>query len=258
MKLVERLKGLNTSKEKLLQNKDINKVMLDNLKEELQNSGNKKQAELLQRFFKTGRGEYGDGDIFLGIKVPVQREIVKKYDLKLEDIQDLLNSNIHEYRLSALFILIDKYKKSDDNRKKEIYEFYLKNTKKINNWDLVDLSSHKIVGDYLINKDRDILYRLANSENLWEKRISIISTFAFIKDKDFKDAIKISEILLKDKHDLIHKAVGWVLREIGKKDQKTLEDFLKKHYKEMPRTMLRYSIEKFPEEKRKKYLNGEI
>ena len=234
--------------------------MLNQLKTELEQEKNPKQALLLQRFFKTGKGEYGEGDIFLGIKVPVQRQIVKKYKLNLEDIQELLLSKIHEHRLSGLFILIEKYKKASDKEKQEIFDFYLKNLKHVNNWDLVDLSSHKIVGEFLIDKseNRRILYDLAKSENLWEKRISIISTFAFIKDNDFKDALKIAEILLKDSHDLIHKAVGWMLREIGKKSLETEEKFLKKFYKQMPRTMLRYAIEKFEEEKRQRYLKGEI
>ena len=230
--------------------------MLKKLKNDLKKAGNKKQATLLQRFFKTGPGQYGEGDIFLGIKVPVQRAIAKKYDLGLKEIQKLLDSGIHEERLVGLFILIKKYVKSED--KKEIFNFYLKNTKRVNNWDLVDLSSHKIMGNYLLDKKRKILYKLAKSKNLWERRISIISTFAFIDNNDFKDALKIAEIHLEDSHDLIHKAVGWVLREIGKKDKKVLEGFLKKHYKQMPRTMLRYSIERFEENLRQKYLRGEI
>ncbi len=209
----------------------------------------------LERFFKTGKGQYGEGDVFLGVMVPEQRKVAKKYsELSLKGIKTLLYSKIHEHRLVSLFILIDKYKRSDEKGKKEIYNFYLKNTKQVNNWDLVDLSAHKIVGDYLLDKDRKILYKLVKSKNLWERRISIISTFAFTDKKDFKDAIKICEILLKDKHDLIHKATGWVLREIGKKDQKVLEGFLKKYNKVMPRTMLRYSIERLSEAKRKFYM----
>jgi 3-methyladenine DNA glycosylase AlkD len=232
--------------------------MLKKLKQDLKKASDKKQAALLQRFFKTSEGQYGAGDVFLGIKVPIQRAICKNYGSKLtlDDIQELLNDNIHEHRLCALFALVAQYKKADEKQKKKIYRFYLKNTKRINNWDLVDLSAHKIVGDYLLDKDRKILYKLAKSKNLWEKRISIISTFAFIAKGQLKDSIKISELLLKDKHDLIHKAVGWVLREVGKKDVKVLEKFIQKHYKDMPRTMLRYSIEKFPEKKRKKYLIG--
>lgn len=233
--------------------------MLNSLIKELEGLKNPEQAKNLQRFFKTGKGQYGEGDIFLGIKLPVQREIAKKYkDLNLTKIGELLKSKIHEHRLVALMILIQKYKKSSEKGKEEIFHFYLNNTKFINNWDLVDLSSHSIVGNFLLNKDKKILYTLANSENLWERRIAVISTFSFIKNNDFADSLALAEILLKDKHDLIFKAVGWMLREIGKKDEKVLEDFLKFHYKKMPRTMLRYAIEKLGEGKRKKYLKGKI
>ncbi|MBU0460575.1 MAG: DNA alkylation repair protein [Nanoarchaeota archaeon] len=231
--------------------------MLSKLKQDLQNLTNPHQAKLLQGFFKTGPGQYGEGDIFLGIKVPVQRTVAKKYkELLLKDLQTLLNSKIHEERLISLFILIDQYNKSD--HKKEIVDFYLKNTKNINNWDLVDLSAPKILGNYLLNNDRKILYWLAQSTNLWEKRISVLATFAFIKNNQFQDSLKISQILLNDSHDLIHKAVGWMLREIGKKDQTVEEKFLKQHYKKMPRTMLRYAIEKFDEPLRKQYLHSQI
>ncbi len=230
--------------------------MLSKLIRDLENNKNKKQAEILQRFFKTGKGEYGEGDIFMGIKVPVQRSVCKRYDLELKDIQKLLNSKIHEHRLCGLFCLINKYKK-DESLKKKIFNFYLKNAQRVNNWDLVDLSAPNILGDYLLNqKDKRILYLLARSKNLWEKRIAMVSTYTFIKNNKFGEGFEIAEILLKDEHDLIHKAVGWMLREIGKRDIKALESFLKKYYKEMPRTMLRYSIEKFPELKRKKILIG--
>ena len=226
---------------------------------EIEKLANKKQAELLQRFFKTGKGEYGEGDIFLGIKVPVQRQVAKQFkDLDMENIKILLNSKIHEKRLIALLILILQYGKADEKSKKDIFDFYLKNTKNINNWDLVDLSAPNIVGNFLLNKDREILYELAKSENLWEKRISIVSTFAFIRNNQLDDCLKVAEILLNDKHDLIHKAVGWMLREVGKKDEKVLKIFLRKHYKNMPRTMLRYSIERFDEEDRKNWLRGEV
>jgi len=222
------------------------------IKKDLQKLSNPKQAKILQRFFKTGKREYGEGDIFLGIKVPEQRKIAKKYNLNLNDIQKLLNSRIHEHRLVSLFILIDKYKKS--NEKKNIFNLYLKNTKNINNWDLVDLSAPNIVGNYLLDKPRKILYKLAKSKSLWKKRIAILATFEFIKNNEFKDAIKISELLLNDKHDLIHKGTGWMLREVGKRNQAIEEKFLKKYYRTMPRTMLRYAIERFSEEKRKFYL----
>lgn len=227
---------------------------LQKLKRELQSKANHQKAKLLQGFFKTGKGEYGEGDIFLGIVVPEQRKIALKYNLTLNEIQKLLSSKIHEYRLTALFILIEKYQKSDSVGKKKIFNFYLRNTRNINNWDLVDLSSYKIVGNFLLDKDKKILYKLAKSKNLWEKRIAIISTFEFIRNNKLDDSLKIAEILLNDKHDLIHKAVGWMLREIGKKSLQTEEKFFKKYVSKMPRTMLRYAIEKFPEKKRKKYL----
>ncbi len=229
--------------------------MLNAVKKDLKKLEDKNQAKLLSGFFKTGKGEYGEGDIFLGIKVPVQREIARKYyDLSLKDIQILLKSKIHEYRLVSLLILMHQYSKGNSKLKKKIFDFYLKNTKQINNWDLVDLSAPNILGDFLLDKDRTILYKLAVSKNLWERRISILATYKFIKANDFKDMLKISEILLRDKHDLIHKAVGWMLREVGKRDQKAEEKFLDKYYKEMPRVMLRYSIERFDEKKRKEYL----
>ncbi len=230
--------------------------MLNKIKQELKDLANSKQAQVLQRFFKTGKGEYGEGDIFIGVKVPQQREIVKRYlDIDLKEVEVLLKINIHEYRLTALLILVAKYNRADEKLKTKIYELYLKNTKHINNWDLVDLTAPNIVGDYLLDKPRNILYKLAKSKNLWEKRIAMLSCYAFIKNKETKDALKIAEILLKDKHDLIHKAVGWMLREIGKRvDQNIEEKFLKKFYRIMPRTMLRYAIEKFPEKKRQHYL----
>ena len=236
--------------------------MLSSLKQDLKSLANKEKAILLQRFFKTGKGEYGEGDIFLGIIVPKQRKVAKKYiNLSLNDLQVLLNSKIHEERLISLFILVDKYKKAEkednEKQKQEIFNFYIKNAKNINNWDLVDLSAPNIVGNYLLKKDdkeKQILYKLAKSDNLWEKRISILATFMFIKNNQFQDSINLAEILLKDKHDLIHKAVGWMLRELGKRNEKLLINFLNKHKKEMPRTMLRYSIEKFSNEKRKFFM----
>jgi len=233
--------------------------MLNSLKKELQELSDEKQAALLQRFFKTGKGEYSEGDIFLGIKVPVQRNIAKKYSrLSLPKIQELLKSNIHEHRLTGLIILSNKYKQAGDEDKANIFNFYLKNTKNINNWDLVDITAPHIVGDFLFDKKKNILYDLARSNDLWERRIAIVSTFNFIRQQEFQDALALSEILLNDNHDLIHKAVGWMLREVGKKDEVVLEEFLKQHYKDMPRTMLRYSIERFNEDKRKKYLLGEV
>lgn len=229
--------------------------MINNLRSDLKKSSNKNKAKVLQRFFKTGKGEYGEGDIFIGVTVPNIRNTAKKYyNIDFNNIKELLSSKIHEERLCAVLILVENFKNND----KEIFDFYINNLKFVNNWDLVDLSADKIMGRYLFDKPKDLLFKLARSNNLWERRISIISTFYFIKNNDFKDTLKISELLLNDKQDLIHKAVGWMLREIGKRDLKIEEEFLRIHYKKMPRTMLRYSIEKFDEKKRKDYLLGKI
>jgi len=229
--------------------------MLKDLRKEIGKLSNRKRAEASKWFFKTGKGEYGEGDVFNGLSVPDCRKIAKNFsNIDLGNIEKLLRSKIHEERLIALLILVDKFKKGDEKIRKEIYNFYLKNTYGINNWDLVDLSSHKIIGSYLLNKDRKILYKLAKSKNLWERRIAVVSCFAFIAEKDFKDSIKIAELLLKDKHDLVHKAVGWMLREVGKREELVLKRFLDKHYKEMPRTMLRYSLERLNKEDKKRYM----
>jgi 3-methyladenine DNA glycosylase AlkD len=229
--------------------------ILTKLKSELKSNANPEKAKVLQGFFKTGKGQYGEGDIFLGITVPKQRKIAKEfYDLKLNDVLQLLKSPIHEERLTSLLILVDRYEKTNDHR---FVKFYLKNAKYVNNWDLVDLSAPKILGSYLLNlKNRKILYTLARSNNLWEKRISIISTFALIRDNQLDDTLKISKILLNDTHDLTHKAVGWMLREVGKRDEKLLIKFLKENYDDLPRTTLRYAIEKFDEKRRKGMLKG--
>ena len=216
-------------------------------------------AKTMQWFFKTGKGEYGEGDIFTGLNVPTQRKLAREFrDLTFNDLKALIDSPIHEQRLISLFILIDKYEKGNETKKKEIFNFYIKNRRQVNNWDLVDLSAPKIVGKYLLKKDKSLLFKFALSKNIWECRIAILSTYEFIRNGDYEAAIKIAEILLPDEHDLIHKAVGWMLREIGKRNLKTEENFLRIHYKVMPRTMLRYAIEKFPETKRKKYLQGKI
>ena len=233
--------------------------MLSQLIQELQSNADEKQAEICKRFFKTEKGQYDEGDVFLGIKVPLQRSIAKKYlNMSLPKIQELLKSKIHEYRAIGLIILVSKYKKASDREKENIFNFYLKNTKRVNNWDLVDISTPKIVGDFLLKRDKNILYKLAHSENLWERRIAIVSTFSFIQKGEFEDALAISEILLDDKHDLINKAVGWMLREVGKCDEEVLENFLRQHYAEMPRTTLRYALEKFNEDKRKRILRGQF
>lgn len=226
------------------------------VKSDLQEASDPLHAEKLQDFFKTGKGEYGEGDIFLGARVPEQRRIAKKHrNIPLKDVLDLLRSDIHEHRLTSLFILTDQYVKADKQKKEEIVNLYLDNTGFINNWDLVDSSAHKILGAWLIDKPRDILYSLAKSESIWERRISIISTFSFINEGDLADAVALAKILINDEHDLIHKACGWVLREVGKKNNDKLISFLDKYYLKMPRTMLRYAIEKLPETQRKHYLS---
>lgn len=218
-----------------------------------------KQAEILKRFFKTGKGQYGEGDDFLGIKVPVNRKIVKKnLDLNTNELGLLLRSKYHEERLAALFVIVEKYSKASETEKEEIFDFYMNNRKGINNWDLVDLSAPAVVGAYLYNKEKSVLFEFAKSRSLWDRRIAVISTFYFIKKGEYDVTLQIAEILLKDEHDLIHKAVGWMLREIGKRDLRTEESFLEKYYKVMPRTMLRYAIEKFPQQKRQRYLKGKI
>jgi 3-methyladenine DNA glycosylase AlkD len=233
--------------------------MIKNIKEEFRKLGNTEQAKHLQKYFKTEQGEYGEGDIFLGIRVPIIRKIAKKYStLSISDAAEFLKSPIHEERLFALIILVELFRKKDEKNQEKIYELYLINTKYINNWDLVDVSAPHIVGAYLFTRDKKPIYMLARSENLWERRIAIMSTLYFIRNDEFNGTLKIAEILLKDTEDLIHKAVGWMLREIGKKDYKVEEEFLRKYYQEMPRTMLRYAIEKFPEEKRKSYLKGQF
>lgn len=234
-------------------------MSLSELKKEIKKNANPVKAAGLQRFFKTGPGEYGQGDKFLGIMVPVQRLLAKKYiALSLPEIKELLYSDTHEIRLIALLILVEQYKKADDHLREDIFTFYHLHRKKINNWDLVDLTADRISGSYLMDKDKTLLYKLAESNNLWERRIAVMSTFHFIKNNSFGDSLRIALILLNDKHDLIHKAVGWMLREIGNRNINTEEIFLKKHYKKMPRTMLRYAIEKFPEKKRLAYLKGTI
>jgi len=229
------------------------------IKSKVKGLANKRNAEVAQRFFKTGPGEYGEGDIFLGIRVPVLRELAKENQaITIKEAEHLLKSPIHEERLLALFILIRIYSKAEEVIKKNIYELYLKSTKFINNWDLVDVSAEYIVGDFLLDKGKNPLYQLAKSKNLWDRRISIMSTFCFIKRRQYSETLKVAKTLLNDKEDLIHKAVGWMLREVGKRDISLEEEFLKAHYKKMPRTMLRYAIEKFPETKRQGYLKGKI
>ncbi|TRO47732.1 DNA alkylation repair protein, partial [Candidatus Bathyarchaeota archaeon] len=227
----------------------------EQVKAELEKLSDPEHAMKLQGFFKTGKGEYGEGDVFLGLRVPDQRRVAKKYrKAPLTDVSELLRSEIHEHRLTALFILTEQFNKGNEETRRRIVDLYLSNTAYVNNWDLVDSSAHKILGEWLIDKERGLLYELARSESLWERRISVISTFAFISRGDLVDAVALAEAMVDDEHDLIHKASGWVLREVGKKDQSVLEKFLLDHYKTMPRTMLRYSIERLPEELRRFYM----
>jgi len=236
-----------------------NSSRLSELREKVKAVASPDVAKTMQWFFKTGKGEYGEGDVFVGLKVPTQRILAKEFrKLNLNDLKILLNSKVHEERLISLFILIYKFEKGDEKEKEKIFSFYLKNRKGVNNWDLIDLSAPKIVGKYLLDKEKSLLLELAISENLWERRIAILSTQEFIRNNKFDTTLKIAKILLRDEQDLIHKAVGWMLREIGKRDLSAEELFLKLYYKNMPRTMLRYAIEKFPEVKRKKYLQSKI
>jgi len=226
--------------------------------DELKTLGDPVRATHSQRFFKTGPGEYGEGDIFLGIKVPIQRALARSYkQATLKDAVSLLSSAYHEARLTALFLLIQIYQKSDAQGRTQIYQIYLDQVKYINNWDLVDSSAMQIVGHYLFHKDRSPLRTLAQSHDLWERRIAIIATYHFIKQYEFQDTLDLSAILLNDQEDLIHKAVGWMLREVGNRSRPTEEQFLLKYYQNMPRTMLRYAIEKFPQDLRQAYLKGE-
>jgi 3-methyladenine DNA glycosylase AlkD len=232
---------------------------LGELKKQLINLADDTIAQHSRRFFKTGKGEYGEGDVFLGIRVPELRKLVRQFrDMSLSDITRLIRSRYHEERLLALLLLVAMFQKASRNGQKKIYNFYLKHTANINNWDLVDSSAAQIVGVFLRDRDKKPLYKLVRSENLWERRIAIIATFHFIKHHEFDDALRLSEILLNDRQDLIHKAVGWMLREVGKRDLNTEEAFLKTRYQDMSRTMLRYAIEKFPEERRQAYLKGTI
>ena len=216
-------------------------------------------AEHSKRFFKTGKGDYGEGDVFLGVRVPVIRQQVKKYrGASSAQVKKLLQSKYHEERLLALLMLVDRYERGSDDEKLFIYNLYLANPRYIPTWDLVDSSAHHIVGAYLADRDRSDIYKLSASDNLWERRIAIIATFYFIRRRHFDDTIKLAEMLLDDREDLIHKAVGWMLREVGKRDVEEERRFLNKHYHLMPRTMLRYAIERFPAKERQAYLKGLI
>lgn len=226
---------------------------------ELQKYSDPEKAAFFPKFFRAGKGEYGEGDKFIGVTVPNLRKAALQFkDIELSELKKLIHSKIHEHRLISLFILVNKYEKGSHKTKKTVVDFYLDNLDGVNNWDLVDSSAHKILGHWLIDKDRDILYEFAGSGSLWKVRIAIITTYRFIKNKDLDDTFRLSEILLNHEHDLIHKAVGWMLREAGKVDEKRLIMFLKKHYNNIPRTTLRYAIEKFDKDRRKKILKGEF
>ena len=228
---------------------------LQDIKQTLQTLADKETAEHSQRFFKTGKGEYGEGDIFLGIRVPALRKVANQYKhLPLNNILSLLKSKFHEQRLLAIIMLVNQYKKSSASDAEKIFTLYINNTKYINNWDLVDISAPHIVGAHLYKKNRELLYDFAKSADLWKKRIAIMATFYFIRNNEFSDSIKISEFLLNDTHDLIHKAVGWMLREIGNRNRQFEQIFLDKYAANMPRTMLRYALEKFPVLKRQHYM----
>ncbi|HJQ70688.1 MAG TPA: DNA alkylation repair protein [Blastocatellia bacterium] len=234
-------------------------MTVDQIRLKLQELKDDQRARGLQRFFKTGPGQYGEGDLFLGIRVPDLRRLAREHRAaRLSEIKQLLKSKFHEERVLALMMLVHAYSKGHEKAKKEIYDLYLKSTRFINNWDLVDLSAHHIVGHYLSDKPKEPLYRLAKSDSLWERRIAIIATAYFIRRGGFAETLKISKMLLADREDLIHKAVGWMLREVGNRDLAAEERFLIAHYKRMPRTMLRYAIEKFPEPRRQMYLRGII
>lgn len=222
---------------------------------ELTALGNEEKRRVLSGFFKTGKGQYGEGDKFIGIPVPLTRGVAKRHKAAGEGTLDaLLASRWHEARLCALLIMVEKMKKADEAQARRLVDFYLAHTSRINNWDLVDLSASYIVGEYLTDKPRDLLYQLAESDLLWDNRIAMVSTYAFIKRGDLDDTFRLALRLIGHPHELMHKAVGWMLREAGKRDFDRLRTFVDNHYGEMPRTMLRYAIEKFPESERKEIL----
>jgi len=232
---------------------------LAELRSQLRSLSDTEIAAHSQRFFKTGPGQYGEGDVFIGIRVPALRKLARRYpSLSRADARRLLTSKIHEERLLALLILVLQFSTGTQRQQENIYKFYLRHSRWINNWDLVDTSADKIVGAWLEYRNKQPLYELASSDCLWQRRIAIMSTFHFIKRGQFAATLKIAAILLQDPHDLIHKAVGWMLREVGNRDRPAEEAFLKRHYRNMPRTMLRYAIERFPERRRQAYLRGTV
>jgi 3-methyladenine DNA glycosylase AlkD len=230
-------------------------VRAHDVRRALKSLADPEKVRIFQRFFKTGPGQYGEGDVFIGVTVPNSRRVAKKFsDLPLEEVGALLRSKVHEERLVALVILIQKYGRALD--KKEVFDFYLRNMDRINSWDLVDLSAPSILGAHLVDGGRELLYRLAKSDSIWERRMAIVATLHFIRNNDFADTLKIAEMLLHDSHDLIHKATGWMLREVGKRDLVVEEAFIAKHCKSIPRTMLRYALERFPESKKRRYMQS--
>lgn len=223
----------------------------------LKKSASKREATSASRFIKTAKGQYGEGDSFLGIRMPVLRQLAKdNINLSLTETAKLFKNEFHEARMAALLILVLKFRQEDEETRAQIVRLYLKYSVYVNGWDLVDCSAHLILGPWLMRRDKTILFKLARSQSLWDRRIAIMSTFHFIRQQHFVPTLKIARLLLKDNEDLIHKAVGWMLREVGNRDRNTEEDFLRKYYRNMPRTMLRYAIEKFPQTRRKQYLNG--
>jgi 3-methyladenine DNA glycosylase AlkD len=229
------------------------------IQERLRDLADREKAEVLQRFFKTAPGEYGAGDIFLGLTVPQLRKLAGEYaGIRSVQLKKLITSPIHEERMLALLILVHQYREGHEKKREQIHDFYLSHSKWVNSWDLVDLSAPLIVGNFLLKRNRKVIYRLARSPWLWERRIAVVATFAFIKEGQFSDTLAVAEKLLLDKEDLIHKAVGWMLREVGKRGGEVQERFLKAHYRKMPRTMLRYAVEKLDPSIRKLYLDGLI
>ncbi|SIN97695.1 DNA alkylation repair protein [Algoriphagus halophilus] len=236
-------------------------LLVEQIKAALEDKAIPEKAAFFPRFFKSGPGEYGEGDKFLGVKVPEQRKIAKSVykDISLDEIETLIQDEYHEVRLTGVLILVYRYEKlkSDEERKK-LVDFYLSNLKWVNNWDLVDSSCHHILGHYYLNRDKSLFYELAATNHLWSQRVAMVSTYYWIKRGEFKDALALAEKFLDHPHDLMHKAVGWMLREIGNQDFKVEYVFLKKHYRQMPRTALRYAIEKFDEEVRQDFLKGRV
>ncbi len=226
---------------------------------ELKGLADPQKKKILQSFFKTGPGQYGEGDLFLGVTVPQSRLVARKYaGLDFPEIRKLMHSPVHEERLAGLMILVFQFQGGNETERGKIFRFYLKHAERVNNWDLVDLSADKIVGAYLRGRSKSRLYRLARSRNLWRRRIAIVATLDFIRAGRFKDTTALAEKLMGDSHDLIHKACGWMLRETGKRDSVVLEIFLKKHCRAMPRTMLRYAIERLPAPRKRAYMKGQI